>query len=210
MHNRKPLLIDFTPLLDVILIILFLVLVNSGVKAEQTIREAENKHQAEQELIEAQLSEQEFQIIEQKSELANLRQELFEAEGQKTKLEQELQQNDNYAELDKDQKLAFSAFLENSTTYRLKAPHNYPQAKMELQIGKTKDQSLVMPDDQKLEEWLTTQIKENPSEVNIIIFEYYSQEILWRDYYSIKETLIRLQDSIPGTLYSEEKLFNNN
>ena len=111
MHNRKPLLIDFTPLLDVILIILFLVLVNSGVKAEQTIREAENKHQAEQELIEAQLSEQECQIIEQKSELANLRQELFEAEGQKTKLEQELQQNDNYAELDKDQKLEVYTFL---------------------------------------------------------------------------------------------------
>lgn len=188
MKKKNSLLIDLTPLLDVILIILFLVLITGGQQAEQALTHAKEKHaQTEEELKEI--------ITDQEEEFFKLNQE-------KTQLEERLNTYKEISEMSDTESKAFNIFMSETAIFLVNVPKSYPEAKLELTIDT--DETTIKPADKTIQEWLSEKITQNNKDVKIIVLQYPGNEILWRDYKNIKQNIEQMKNQQIDFLFAEE------
>lgn len=188
MSRKKELLIDLTPLLDVILIILFLVLITSGEKAQQKTKEEQRHYKEEIFKLEERLREQSQQISDLGEEKASLASSL-DLQKKRTGLTD-------------DQAQAIDGLLKEVSIFILEIPADYPETKLELTVNG--EDTLVKPKDQDLYSWLSERIKPAESQVKVIVLKYPGDKILWRDYNTIRQTIKRLDQGQEKFLFQEE------
>lgn len=187
MRKRNSLLIDLTPLLDVILIILFLVLISGGQQTEKAIFDIKEEHiEIEQELREN-VSKQEDQILDLNQAIASV--------------EDQLNTYKQHTNLTASENQAFSTFVNESAIFLLNIPSSYPDAKLELTIDQ--EETLIKPSDMTIEQWLKSKIRENDKEVKILVLQYPSHDILWRDYIKIKQNIEQIKNQEIDFLFTE-------
>ncbi|PKK40001.1 hypothetical protein ABB02_00793 [Clostridiaceae bacterium JG1575] len=183
--KRFPLFIDLTPLLDVILILLFMVLVTSGAKVSSE-KAAHAKAQAQ--------SEAKLQTLQQQREA----------------LENTLVQKD--LKLQALEAKAGALTGPEETWYHV---YSQRLGKVELRFSKEGAQQSVRlllaggevmakPATISLEEWVQKALAKVPQEVIILTFRYQDDAIYWRDYTRTRDFLIELTHRFSKKIIYEE------
>lgn len=190
MYKKKELLIDLTPLLDVILIILFLVLIMSGEKAQQRAKQDRETFRQKVAVLEEEVTEKNLQI------------EGLEADRDKLALSLDSQKKQTG--MTDDEARAVASLLEETSIFILRIPAHYPEDKIELTINK--NDTLVKPEDQDLYNWLLAKVRPVEKKVNLFILKYPGDKILWRDYNMVKGAIKRLDNESAEFLYREENI----
>lgn len=166
---KRRTILDFTPLLDVILIILFLVLMTSATSHAKEVEEKDNNLQA--------LHEQVFRLS---SEVQELKSQVIPS----TPTE--------------DAWLA--AYSEDIAKMELRYPTN-PNKAMVMVYEDGSEYLKPQADD--LKEWLQKAINRSPRDVKILSFSYDDDSIFWRDYESIRNTLIQVSRNDKTLIFRE-------
>ena len=204
-RRARQLVVDLTPLLDVILILLFLILVSSQTAAARR-DEARDLEQAAQErrAAEAQLS--------MESQLASEALRAVQAERDGERLQRQLDEaKARYEALLKDGQLSeearqrFAVMRENSDIIDLRVPPGYPERPLELRIN---DRPILhKPAAASLESWLTAHIEPLQKHILILTLHYDNEGILWRDYQQLNRLLLELRArSGHSILYNEQHI----
>lgn len=190
MKKAKQLLIDLTPLLDVILIILFLVLVNSNEQSKRAMADQQGKFDQREEALAEQIAEQDSEIEQLRDERERLLLDLSRAE--------------RLGNLSDTEAKAADILLGEATIIVVEIPANYPDAKLELTVND--QETIVKPDDQSIDEFLNGKITSNKSKINLLMLQYPGNQILWRDYSIIKQNIERLLSGQDDILFAEENI----
>ncbi len=190
MKKAKQLLIDLTPLLDVILIILFLVLVNSNEQSKRAMADQQGKFDQREEALAEQIAEQDSEIEQLRDERERLLLDLSRAE--------------RLGNLSDTEAKAADILLGEATIIVVEIPANYPDAKLELTVND--QETIVKPDDQSIDEFLNGKITSNKSKINLLMLQYPGNQILWRDYSIIKQNIERILSGQDDILFAEENI----
>lgn len=188
MNNKKQLLIDLTPLLDIILILLFLVLVNSQEQNKQLMEQQEQKFQTEKTALEQAVSENQ--------------QKIDDLQNTNDLLQEKNQEVQSILRLSDAEQKAFSTILEKALLMQIEIPENYPDAKLELTVNR--GETIVKPENQTVQQWLQDKIKENKAGLTVIILKYAGDKILWQDYQQIKQSIEKIKNESAEVFFSEE------
>lgn len=193
MRHRNSINIDLTPLLDVILIILFLVLLTSHQQTGRAVAEAEQ--QAKQEVTKAEQEHQE-QLEEKVGEIGDLQLEL-----ERIKAENKLLRE--FSQADDKQVVALDVLQEQSRVFRVEVPDEYPVKPLKL-VDLQKGSSENYLDQLKLETALKQKLTSDDDVVFILILEYNNKKILLRDYRKINQSLLQLRAGLQRKILYRE------
>lgn len=190
MKKAKQLLIDLTPLLDIILIILFLVLVSGSEQSKKVMQAQKNEFsQLETHLLE--------QIAERDTEISDLK-------TQREDLLADLKIARDLSDFSDAESRAIDVMLNEAAIFILEIPAGYPQAKLELTLNN--QSTIVKPEDQTVEDFLRTQLRSQNSAIKLLMLQYPGNQILWRDYSKIKQDIERVLATQDEVLFAEENL----
>ncbi len=190
MNNKKQLLIDLTPLLDIILILLFLVLVNSQEQNKQLMAEQEREYQTGMSALQETVSEKQ--------------EKLEYLQGENERLQEKNQEAQAILDLSDTEQKAFTAILEEALMIQVEIPETYPKSKLELTINQ--GETTLKPENMSIQQWLENKIKENKTDMTIVILKYPGDKILWRDYQQVKQSIEKIKNKSTEFFFSEENI----
>ena len=193
MRRRNSLQFDLTPLLDVILIILFLVLLTSHKQTQHAVRQAEDR--AEQAI--AEVSDDKLQ------ELAAKQTEIDELEQKLAKSQDENRLLREFNEVDTKTLEALDVLKQQTITYRIEVPDDYPAKPLLLTDSQTTS-SQTYVDQVDLTKSLHQKLSASDDVVFILILEYNNKKILLKDYRKINQSLLQLRADINRTILYRE------
>ena len=162
-RRKRELGVDLTPLLDIILILLFLVLVYSGYAASRREAEREREEAARAAAHAARLAEQEESHAEARASLENrlaeqararleAEQEVERQEREQRYLAEDLAALESRIGLDSESNERYALFDSNSDRLDLKVPAGYPGNPLTLELNGHPHSS--QPTDTNLANWL--------------------------------------------------------
>ncbi len=193
MRRRNSLQFDLTPLLDVILIILFLVLLTSHKQTQHAVQQAEDR--AEQAIAE---------VSDDKSqELAAKQTEIDELEQKLAKSQDENRLLREFNEVDTKTLEALDVLKQQTITYRIEVPDDYPAKPLLLTDSQTTS-SQTFVDQVDLTKSLHQKLSASDDVVFILILEYNNKKILLKDYRKINQSLLQLRADINRTILYRE------
>ncbi len=198
MRKRRGLTMDLTPLLDVILIILFLVLMVQKIETTKAIDK--NKQQADRQ------KQAEVAVLAEKIEkLQQENQKLSEDLTQSEKTKQRILEDQGLTQ----EKLALVDVLEEeSNQLRITIPSNYPRqplAVKDMATGEIK----TYEDLYKMTEAIKEKLQQGGNKMAVIILSFDSRHILFKDYQRVNQAILQLRaEAKQNILYREQDQAN--
>ncbi len=190
MNKTKQLLIDLTPLLDVILILLFLILVNNQNQMTNKIEEQEKAYLAEINQLEEKYTENELQLSDLEKEKGDLEDALNDAES--------------ILGLTDSERKAFSEVMDQTSIFLVEIPNSYPESELQLTINQ--GETVVKPTSMSVETWLENKMDTENTDMFIILLKYSGDRILWRDYSQVKQALEKINGDNLRIFFAEENI----
>ncbi len=201
-RRRRELGVDLTPLLDVILILLFLVLVCSGHAAGRREAEREREEAARAAAHAAELAareaghEEALLLIENRLDTeigarVQAEQKAESLERERRYLAEDLAELEARSGIDRESSERYALFDRNSDRLDLTVPRAYPDEPLVLELnGRPHGRQ---PEDISLADWLEPVIADLEQRIVVLTLHYDNEAIYWRDYQQLHRSLLELR-----------------